>query len=404
MTSDTTDHARRAAILREHGARGGVVSALLAYAESSFDEGALLAGRRYPLADEPFVEAWRACARSAVARGAVEALRDTLVQLRFPVEAGMSERPAYQEATRRGVLPPDTIEPARFADPDGVTVTLHPTAAGRLPVVTCTARSDFELLVRAVTRRNEPQPLPQSMGACIVGGYNDWARIAALRATWEERARAEGLDGGEAAWMREFQRVSSVRELYQDRFVILSTGPYSGVAGAAFGLDEGQWRRESHVIRLEHECAHYFTRRVFGSMRNSLLDELIADYTGLVAARGRFEPSMLLRFMGVAGDTFDPGGRLANYRGSPPLDDEAFVILQSLVRAAAGSLDVFDRALRDGMAQRLAPRSMEEVAWSIAAIAATGLERLASPDGAGHLLATYRRQEEDALASPRVRS
>nr|MBA3891081.1 hypothetical protein [Gemmatimonadaceae bacterium] len=286
-----------------------------------------------------------------------------------------------------------------FADGPGVRIVVHATPAGRLPVVTTRARSDFELLIRALTRRNEPQQIPRSMGACIVGGYNNWSRIADLRAGWAARQRLIGAPDDQAAWEREFQRIVPQRDLYQDRFVILSTGPYSGTPAEALGLEAAEWLQLSHVIRLEHECAHYVTRRVLGSMRNSLLDELIADYTGIVAARGRFVPEWLLHFMGVEGEAFRSDGRLANYRGTPALGDEAFAVLRHLVRAAARTLDAFDEMIRGGHAPREEPRSPDDVAAAILTLAAAGLEHLTTPDAAEALHAAYMTRVEPRYAT-----
>lgn len=367
-----------------------VADELLAYGESGFDAATLAAAREYPLADEPFVSAWERYAREAESEGAVSVLRRNLVQLGFPVERGMSGRAEYLAATRRGTLPQaGTFSPAELSDPDGISIALHPTPAGRLPVVFTRARSDFELLIRALTRRNEPEPLAPSMGACIVGGYNDWGRVAELRDAWARRQSSVGGSMGDGAWQQQFQHIVPQRALYQDRFVILSAGPYSGTRGAALGVDEDEWLARSLVIRLEHECAHYFTRRVFGSMRNSLLDELIADYTGIIAAAGRFEATWLLRFMGVDGSTFREEGRLVNYRGTPPLSDEAFVVLQELVRRAADTLARFDELVRGGTGRRLVRPSSEESARAITVIAAAGLERLTAPGSADALYEAY---------------
>ena len=40
------------------------------------------------------------------------------------------------------------------------------------------AREDFVFLVQSLTQRNEPEPVADSMGACIVAGYNNWDRVA----------------------------------------------------------------------------------------------------------------------------------------------------------------------------------------------------------------------------------
>src|SRR5262249_49938292 len=75
-----------------------------------------------------------------------------------------------------------------------------------------------------------------------------------------------------------------------------------------------------------------------------VLDEIIADYCGIVAARGRFCARWLLAFLGLERDpaSFETG-RLANYRGTPPLSDSAFAVVRKLVAAAAVNLEVFDR-------------------------------------------------------------
>jgi hypothetical protein len=138
-------------------------------------------------------------------------------------------------------------------------------------------------------------------------------------------------------------------------------------------VEEGEWREISLVLRRDHECAHYLTRRLFGSMRNNLLDELIADYTGMVGATGRFRAGWFLRFMGLEDfPHYRPGGRLDLYRGKPPLSDGAFRALQALVKRAAENLERFDAGLPAG------PRGPEETALLIAALASRRLDDLAA--------------------------
>jgi hypothetical protein len=109
------------------------------------------------------------------------------------------------------------------------------------------------------------------------------------------------------------------------------------------GLPDAQWRRLSLVIRREHECTHYFTRRVFSSMKNRLLDEIIADYMGITAAAGRFRADWFLRFLGLENfPDYRRGGRLENYRGDPSLSGGGFSTLQVLVIKAAVNLERFD--------------------------------------------------------------
>src|SRR5207237_3730754 len=154
---------------------------------------------------------------------------------------GIHEAEDYRAATRRGVAPPDpSIAPGiPLVDPDGLQLFLHPTAAGRIPVVVARAREDFVTLVRALTRRNEPDAIPASMGACVVAGYSNWDRVRVLRRHWE--ATEAETDRSDAAWWRAFAVLMPRKELYQDRFILLSTGPYSSVAAEAVGVPTADW-------------------------------------------------------------------------------------------------------------------------------------------------------------------
>lgn len=372
--------AARLAALRACGADDAVAAELLAYGESPLHDAAL---PDEPPADEPCAAAWAAYAAEARAHGAAATLRRHLVQLRFPVAERTAESPAYQAATRRGDLagaPTPAAWPA-FVDPEGVRIAVHRTAAGALPVVVARARADFELLVRALTRRNAPAPIPPAMGAVVVGGYVNWSRVAAARRGW---AAARGGDDARA-WRDEgFPALAADRPRFQDRVVLLSEGPYSAVSSAAIGLPEAAWRDASLVLRLEHECAHYVTRRLFGSMRNALPDELLADHAGLVAALGRYDAAHAARFLGL--DDAPPvraGARLHAYRGDPPLSDAAFSLLARLAGRAVHAIAAFDaRRARTGVAPR-------DALAALVALARTPTELLAAPDGAARLLAAY---------------
>jgi hypothetical protein len=305
-------------------------------------------------------------------------LREHLVQLRFPVAEGTSGTQAYAAATRKGVLPAGT-DGLELEDADGLRLFIHPTPAGAVPVLAVPRRADFEALVRALVRKNEPVPLPASMGACMVAGYNNWSRVAELRRRWETgQVDAEGA----ADWPAAFPVVCARKELYQDRFILLSEGPYSGVPAERMGMAEDAWRAVSRTIRLEHECAHYFTRRVLGSMRNNLLDELMADYAGIVAAAGRYRADWFLRFCGLedaCGCRAD--GRLWNYRGDPPLSTAAFAVLQRLAAAAAARVEAMDAAL-DPVHRTPAGR-----ARVLLALAGSTLEEIADEGAEERLLA-----------------
>jgi hypothetical protein len=365
------DEARRGDALRAHGASPSVVAELLAYGASAFDEQVLAEPPSLPVPDEPFVAVWDDYLAAAARIGVVSALRQRLVQLNCPVQSGMSERLDYQAATRRGVLAGDVHQGLELDRPDDVALLMHPTAAGRIPVIVASSRDSFVRLLQALTHRNEPVPIPDSMGACIIGGYNNWDRVRRLRAEWEAASPADPSD---AAWERAFRALIPKKELYQDRFIVLSSGPYSATPADAIGVPRADWTRLSGIIRLEHESTHYFTRRIFGSMRNTVFDELCADYAGIVAAAGHFRPEWLLRFMGLEEPAhYRAGGRLENYRGLPALSVDAFAVLQRVVRAAVAQLAFLD-------ATRRAAGSLA-VPDVILALARVGLERLSADDG-----------------------
>lgn len=337
-----TARTERVRVLEAHGAGPAEVDEILRYAESPFRIDPALAAGPWPLPDEPFVEAWDRYAEAAASHGAFEELRRRLIQLRFPVEAGISATERYRAATRRGEWPAGDAGGVRLEEPERLQLIVHPTPAGRIPVLIAGTRGDFVTLVRALARRNEPETIPDAMGACILGGFNNWDRIRTLRAAWE----SEHPGGG---WPARFREIVPQKALYQDTLILLSRGPYSAVPASSVGVPETVWEELSLRIRLEHECAHYFTRRIFGSMRNALHDELIADFAGIVAAAGRFRADWFLRFMGVERfPEFRAGGRLEGYRGAPPLSDAAFTVLQGVVCSAARALEALSASLVAG--------------------------------------------------------
>ncbi len=332
----------RARVLRSLGATDSETDELLAYNRNLFDHTSVSVPATFPLPDEAFVETWESYVSEAEERGVFPCLEERLVQLRFPIEDGTSQSEWYRDATLRGKpvseIPQATGLPLKC--PEGLKLVLHTSPAGRIPLLITDERDDFVSLVQALAMKNEPGSVPESMGACIVSGLNNWDRIRSLRKKWENQ-NPDDVEG--AGWSQEFRRIIPRKDLYQDRFLILSNGPYSGVSAQEMGLADEEWRRLSLVIRREHECAHYFTRRVFSSMKNRLLDEIIADYMGITAAAGRFRADWFLRFLGLENfPDYRESGRLENYRGDPPLSGGAIRTLQVLVKQAAMNLERFD--------------------------------------------------------------
>ena len=312
----------RAEILKSLGAGNPEIEELLRYNRNVFDRGTL-AGMEFPLPDEPFVRTWKQYESAVRAAGTIRVLDRYLVQLRFKVREGMSQDASYIAATREGadIAPAEGLQ---LRSPETAQVVLHPTPAGHIPLLIVTDRHDFELLIQALAKKIEPVPIPRSMGASILAGYRNWDRVRQLSLKGDPGVFAD-------------------KSNYQDRFIILSNSYYSGVSPADVNVSEQEWKKLSLIIRREHECAHYFTRRVFSSMRNNLIDEIIADYCGIVGASGRFRPDWMLRFLGLeAFPHYRAGARLENYRGDPPLSEGAFRILQMLVKRVIDNLRALD--------------------------------------------------------------
>lgn len=374
----------RAALWRSLGATEEETRELLEYARSEFDLSR--APARFPLPDEPHVAAWTRYVEEAGRVGVWACLRDRLVQLRFPIEPGISESPVYRAATRRGVWPAPESRGLELARPAELRLFLAETPVGRVPVILTTTREDFVALVRALGHRNEPRPIQDAVGATIIGGYNNWDRVASLRRAWEA---SDSTSGSPVEWAARWREIVREPELYQDRFIILGSGPYSGEAAADVGLAEAEWTQISIAIRLEHECTHHFTRRVLGSMRNRLADELIADYMGIVAATGRFRADWLVRFLGLERyPVYRPGGRLEEYRGDLAQGGGSFRVLCAAALRCAHNLEAIDR-LRPPWAG--APGSAADKAEMILALAAIGLEGLAG-EAAVDMYRTARRR------------
>ncbi len=356
----------RTRVLKSFGANEAVTEELLVYNESRFTQNNVR-WTDYPNQDEEFVPIWQQYADQVRTSGTILALAPYLPQLRFPIKANISSEPGYLAAVRQGAATEAVPEATGLVlcAPELCHVMLYETACGRLPVIICEYRRDFVSLVQALTKHNEPVTLPDSIGAMMVSGYNNWHRVTLLK----EKLIHQNATGKQVC---DFNELKKHKHLYQDRFVLAATGPYSGVHHSSLQLDRADWLALSLTIRLEHEATHYFTRRVFGSMRNNLLDELIADFCGLHAAFGRVNASFLLCFLG-----FDPypnyrlNGRFEYYLNNPLLSSAATQILMALVNAAAFNLEAFSDVLPAGAPHKAA---------LLFALSTLTLEELAAPE------------------------
>ena len=296
-----------------------------------------------PLASEPFADTWAEYATEAENCGVWRSLQKRLVQLHFPIEPGISSSDPYRAATLKG-KPIEEIPEAtglQLKTPKSLRLILHPTQAGEIPLIVVPQRKDFVTLLCALVGKNEPLDIPDYLGAMMVSGLNNWDRIESLKHEWEKE---NPVDFTGLLWAAEFQRIIKKKELYQDRFIILSAIPYSGVSADEMELPEDEWLKLSLIIRQEHECTHYFTKRVLGSMQNRLMDELMADYIGIRAALGYFRADWFLRFMGLEKfSEYLPGSRIEHYCNDANLSPGAFKGLQAITIKAAQNLEQIDK-------------------------------------------------------------
>ena len=167
---------------------------------------------------------------------------------------------------------------------------MYESAAGLIPIVYPADVADFHTLLREIVYKNKEMPPTENMGAQFLHGKTL-------------------------------------------RFIILSDKPYSGIPAASLGLDEALWREKSLLIRKMHECSHYYTKRYLGSARNNLHDELIADFCGLFAAFGQYEPAHFIRFFTA---------RAVIYTGD--LSAAAAQVVSRLAQLAASGVEAWSKS------------------------------------------------------------
>lgn len=365
------------------GAEQQEIEELLSYNTNHFEHTEETKKLKFPLPSEPFFEAWKHYAEEAKKGGVLKALQKPIVQFRFPIQEGMGQDDSYIDATRRGAST-DSISSAtgiNLSDPNHIELLLHESAAGPVPALIIGRREDFESILQALTMHNEPKPVPPSMGACMIKGYNNWDRVLKYRKEWESKNTAKNT---EEAWPEEFQQLAQHKELYQDRFMLVSSGPYSNVPADVLGLKEDEWKHFSAMIRLHHECVHFFTLRVFGSMNNNLLDEVLADYMGIRGAIGSYKAKWFLYFMGLENyPTYREGGRMQNYLGNPSVSESSFKVLQKLLISVAKNLELFDSKMPKG------PGTIIEQASLLMALSSLTLEEMGAEDGVSRCTEAY---------------
>lgn len=344
------------------------------------------------LSDEPFVETWHRYSEQAETSGVFEILQSHLVPLRFPIKKGISATDSYKSATLRGKNVNDIPEAEGLIlhKPDELELKIHPSIGGSIPVLIVPDSEDFNTLIRALCHKNEPTSLPDSMGAAMINGINNWSKIKTLKS--EFIANNQSSD-----WSHYFKNsIVPNKSLYQDKLIILSKKPYSSVSAEDLDQDIEDWEDISLRIRLEHECAHYYTLRHFGAMANNMHDELIADYAGICAGYGNYNPEWFLKFIGLeAYPLYRKGARLENYLGHPKLSNEAFIVLKTIIYKAVVNVKEFDSRINN----RFLIASKKA---SLHSLCSFSLLQMAEEDGADQLYATYNSEIRKYVSSTRI--
>ncbi|GAB3640266.1 DUF7005 family protein [Spirosoma arcticum] len=335
--------------------------------------------RRPPVSiDEPYLDSWEEYVTKANEGEAFQLLRKCYPQLNFPIGDGINKTQGYIDAVLKG-KPLATSGKALVGlnKPEAIRIKLHTSIAGKVPVLFVADDEDFVKLVQCFLHKNNPTPVPQSMGALLANGVNNWDRIHTLKDKWLLNNPAE-------TWNQEFStNVLSKSGLYKDKLIMLSTKPYSNVPADRLGLTEAEWASYSLFIRLEHECTHLYTLNRYGCASNNLHDELIADYIGISKTTGTYYKEWMLAFMGLEDyPAYRKGARLENYLGDANLTVEQFKQLVTVIKSAIESIACFDAALGT-------IHSAHDQVCRMDALCATDLATMSSANGSTSLLQKY---------------
>ena len=247
-----------------------------------------------PLQPAPELSWWQeliGTAEAGVLRGLplLRALEAVLPQLRLPQVNGISGSELYKQAVLRGEqLSPEELARAgplpSWDQPESLELAIHPHPCGAMPVLQTSCWNDFVQLVRALAQRGEPFALADGVHAQAVSGLIHWGLIERL-----------GRNS-------------------RGTLIVLHVAPYGSVEAwqVPASLSDDAWLHASTTLRLEHELTHIATKTLLGEMRLNLLDELIADCMGMVAAIGRFDAALFGRCLGI--DTANDDLPIANGR------------------------------------------------------------------------------------------
>jgi hypothetical protein len=313
-------------------------------------------------------------------------LKNCYPQLNLPIELGIEKKEEYRDVVLKGktenIKLPSVL---RLNDSKNITLRISESIAGKIPILTVPDKEDFIKILQCLLYKNNPKPVPQSMGAVLINGLNNWQKIANLRSDWLASRTVDD-------WKRGFYlNILPKYNLYKDKLIIISTKPYSNVSAKQLGLNESLWLSYSISIREEHECTHLYTLKKFGLASNNLHDELIADYIGIVKTIGKYNKSWMFMFMGVENyPKYRQGARLENYLSDDKLSKDDFIKLIEIVKMAIENISIFDES-----AGKL--QSNIDQTCRIDALCETSLEELSSTNGASLLIDNYNKRLQKGI-------
>ena len=305
-------------------------------------------------------------------------LKKCFPQLNFPIETEIEKSELYKDIVLKWKTDAVNLEVSlELTDVKSLNLKLHNSIVGKIPILTVQNKEDFTSIIQSFLYKNNPIPIPPSMGAVFINGINNWQRLHSVKNNWLSNHPLGN-------WTNEFSsNVMPNKSLYKDKLIILSTKPYSNVAASQLGLSEDLWISYSILIRQEHECAHLYTLKRYGHASNNLHDELIADYIGIIKTFGNYNKEWMLIFMGLEKyPKYRNGARLENYVKEGNLSNEDFKHLIKIIKNAIENIEVFDKAVGK-------LKSIKDQMCRIDALCEIGLVALASQNGANLLCQRY---------------
>lgn len=329
--------------------------------------------------DEPNIEYWKLFSKKATnGENIFNELKKCYPQLNFPIEIDIDKSETYKDFVLRGKYEYiDLLVCLDLENSSGFQFELYESIAGRVPIVTIPKNNDFTALLQSLLYKNNPTPIPQSMGAVLINGIINWERLNTLKKNWLKKNPF-------GDWSKEFSlNILPKKELYKDKLIVLSTKPYSNVLAEQLGIDEDVWIPYSISIRREHECTHLYTLKKYGKASNNLHDELIADYIGIIKTTGSYNKNWMLKFMGIEEyPKYRKGARLENYIKESKLSEVDFNQLITIVKNAIDNIAIFDKKIGE-------LKSNQDQMCRIDSLCETSLIELASLNGADFLLQKY---------------